>query len=235
MKSFRSLSEAEAWQMSHISRFWPPPETGDDCTDSSAKNQDYINQEDPPLINAVPVEVETQVSYTEFTNGDPVNGEQIVGSVMDTKAVLPDPQQKMWHSPLLSDEQRHVIELARQGKSLFFTGSAGSCYCYFTLRCLPTPCEPLGTGKSFTLRELIRALREDNAGRGVYVTASTGNSLFLQLSPRLSPRLTGFRYRRCQHWRRHTAFVCGDRHWKRTSIGVEAQSTWKPNGSRTLG
>jgi hypothetical protein len=54
-------------------------------------------------------------------------------------------------------------------------------------------CEPLGTGKSFTLRELIRVLREDNEGEGIYVTASTGTISLLQPVP----RLTGCRYCCC--------------------------------------
>ncbi|CAE6460423.1 unnamed protein product [Rhizoctonia solani] len=55
---------------------------------------------------------------------------------------------------VLSDEQKYVLNLVLEGRSVFFTGSAG-------------------TGKSVLLRNIIKALRERKAP-GVYVTASTG-------------------------------------------------------------
>jgi ATP-dependent DNA helicase PIF1 len=55
----------------------------------------------------------------------------------------------------LSAEQKHVIEMALAGKSIFFTGSAG-------------------TGKSFLLRSLIKKLQQRLGGDSVFVTASTG-------------------------------------------------------------
>ncbi|KAL6056836.1 DNA helicase [Balamuthia mandrillaris] len=69
-------------------------------------------------------------------------------------------------SPLLSDEQRRVLELVLAGRSLFFTGSAG-------------------TGKSFLLKEIVTQLRQkynrrrnrgydEEEGGTVHVTASTG-------------------------------------------------------------
>ncbi|KAL5632926.1 hypothetical protein ACGC1H_003426 [Rhizoctonia solani] len=54
----------------------------------------------------------------------------------------------------LSPEQKHVLDLVLQGKSVFFTGSAG-------------------TGKSVLLRHIIKTLR-DRRTPGVVVTASTG-------------------------------------------------------------
>ncbi|CAE6523538.1 unnamed protein product [Rhizoctonia solani] len=54
----------------------------------------------------------------------------------------------------LSQEQKHVLGLVLQGKSVFFTGSAG-------------------TGKSVLLRKIIQTLREKRTS-GVHVTASTG-------------------------------------------------------------
>jgi ATP-dependent DNA helicase PIF1 len=59
---------------------------------------------------------------------------------------------------ILSSEQRNVLNMVvDQGRSVFFTGSAG-------------------TGKSVLLREIIRALKKKWAGKGdaVAVTASTG-------------------------------------------------------------
>lgn len=60
----------------------------------------------------------------------------------------------------LSREQRHVLDMVKGGKNVFFTGSAGA-------------------GKSVLLREIIRFLRSDAERKGwdrhsVAVTASTG-------------------------------------------------------------
>ncbi|VEU19918.1 DEKNAAC100769 [Brettanomyces naardenensis] len=55
----------------------------------------------------------------------------------------------------LSEEQNAVIELARSGRSIFYTGSAG-------------------TGKSLLLKSLIKALRAQHPSGAVAVTASTG-------------------------------------------------------------
>jgi ATP-dependent DNA helicase PIF1 len=57
----------------------------------------------------------------------------------------------------LSQEQNHILKLAQEGRSLFFTGSAG-------------------TGKSVLLREIIKALRKKfvSVPDAVAVTASTG-------------------------------------------------------------
>lgn len=56
---------------------------------------------------------------------------------------------------ILSSEQEYVLNLARKGKSLFYTGSAG-------------------TGKSVLLKSIIKVLREQNEKGKVAVTASTG-------------------------------------------------------------
>jgi ATP-dependent DNA helicase PIF1 len=57
----------------------------------------------------------------------------------------------------LSQEQNHILKLAQEGRSLFFTGSAG-------------------TGKSVLLREIIKTLRKKfvSVPDAVAVTASTG-------------------------------------------------------------
>ena len=57
----------------------------------------------------------------------------------------------------LSQEQNHILKLAQEGKSLFYTGSAG-------------------TGKSVLLREIIKTLRKKYVSipDAVAVTASTG-------------------------------------------------------------
>jgi ATP-dependent DNA helicase PIF1 len=62
----------------------------------------------------------------------------------------------------LSKEQNEVVAMCERGKSVFFTGSAG-------------------TGKSVCLRHIIRRLREQH-GDSVFVTASTG-TFFCGLDP----------------------------------------------------
>ena len=61
----------------------------------------------------------------------------------------------------LSQEQNHILKLAQEGKSLFYTGSAG-------------------TGKSVLLREIIKTLRKKyvSVPDAVAVTASTGTFEF---------------------------------------------------------
>lgn len=56
---------------------------------------------------------------------------------------------------ILSEEQEHVVDLAKQGNSLFYTGSAG-------------------TGKSVLLRSIIKAMKKIHPPEFVSVTASTG-------------------------------------------------------------
>ncbi|KZT65015.1 hypothetical protein DAEQUDRAFT_561427 [Daedalea quercina L-15889] len=58
---------------------------------------------------------------------------------------------------VLSAEQTHILNLAKEGKSLFYTGSAG-------------------TGKSVLLREIIAALRQKyrRTADAIAITASTG-------------------------------------------------------------
>lgn len=56
---------------------------------------------------------------------------------------------------ILSAEQEYVLQLAKEGKSIFFTGSAG-------------------TGKSVLLRAIIKALKTKHGKSAVAVTASTG-------------------------------------------------------------
>lgn len=55
----------------------------------------------------------------------------------------------------LNEEQRNLLEIALSGKSIFFTGSAG-------------------TGKSFVLRVIVEELQIKHGYNSVYVTASTG-------------------------------------------------------------
>ncbi|KAB5588631.1 hypothetical protein CTheo_7925 [Ceratobasidium theobromae] len=64
--------------------------------------------------------------------------------------------------PSLSHEQRTVLDLALQGKSLFFTGSAAA------------RVRTQGSGKSFLLKYVIQELRAKYGENAVAVTASTG-------------------------------------------------------------
>lgn len=56
---------------------------------------------------------------------------------------------------ILSREQEYVLQLAKEGKSIFFTGSAG-------------------TGKSVLLKSIIKTLKDRRGSDKVAVTASTG-------------------------------------------------------------
>ncbi|CAN0078682.1 unnamed protein product, partial [Ectocarpus fasciculatus] len=57
----------------------------------------------------------------------------------------------------LCEEQRHVIDLVLKGKSVFFTGAAG-------------------TGKSFLLKKLHQALRQADQGATTFMTGTTGKA-----------------------------------------------------------
>lgn len=71
-------------------------------------------------------------------------------------SVTPEVARKKVRAITLSEEQEHVIELARRKLNIFYTGSAG-------------------TGKSVLLRELIKTLKTMYGTSGaVAVTASTG-------------------------------------------------------------
>lgn len=85
---------------------------------------------------------------------------------------------------VLSDEQREVLRMVvEEGRSVFFTGSAGMSFSIYHFRCLcrMTDClcallSVVGTGKSLLLRAIIIALRKKYAKKAgaVSVTASTG-------------------------------------------------------------
>lgn len=75
--------------------------------------------------------------------------------VYDADPSQPKPQDaEPNRASLLSDEQRAALQVALEGVSFFFTGSAG-------------------TGKSFLLKEMITQLRRKHR-EGIFVTASTG-------------------------------------------------------------
>lgn len=75
--------------------------------------------------------------------------------LQDSISELAELERKRVRPMLLSREQQRVIDLALKGKSLFFTGSAG-------------------TGKSVLLKEMIKALKQKYMPGEVAVTASTG-------------------------------------------------------------
>lgn len=78
------------------------------------------------------------------------NRGSIISNVSEIK-VIPDTRPRAE----LSEEQQKVLELAKSGKSFFFTGAAG-------------------TGKSYLLREIIREMQTIYGYNIVHVTASTG-------------------------------------------------------------
>ncbi|KIK96042.1 hypothetical protein PAXRUDRAFT_338561 [Paxillus rubicundulus Ve08.2h10] len=101
----------------------------------------------------------------------------------------------------LSQEQTQILRLVEEGKSVFYTGSAG-------------------TGKSVLLREIIRTLRKKyvKSPDAVAITASTGTCTYnrppwLRVVFRLN---RDYRHRRMQHrWRDYSFFR---RHWHRRGL-----------------
>ncbi|KAG7450177.1 uncharacterized protein BT62DRAFT_495462 [Guyanagaster necrorhizus] len=80
---------------------------------------------------------------------------QLLGGPFSSKMSKGPPEPNEGPSTIcLSPEQQHVMNLVKEGRSVFFTGSAG-------------------TGKSVLLREIIKALRE-KPGHVTAITASTG-------------------------------------------------------------
>lgn len=83
-------------------------------------------------------------SSVEYLRCDSVSDQFLVG-----------PSQPLEPQIQLSAQQRSVIEMVKQGKNVFFTGSAG-------------------TGKSVLLREIIRVCGKDMGRKELAVTAYTG-------------------------------------------------------------
>ncbi|CAE6496469.1 unnamed protein product, partial [Rhizoctonia solani] len=115
---------------------------------------DGLPEEEPDFDISPP----TSSQFGPSQPSKPVDGSPLPGSI--TKAPQPDaslvllPPVPPGDADIqLSPEQNHVLGLVLQGKSMFFTGSAG-------------------TGKSVLLRRIIKTLRD--RGTGVSVTASTG-------------------------------------------------------------
>jgi hypothetical protein len=78
----------------------------------------------------------------------------------------------------LSQEQTQILRLVKDGRSLFYTGSAGQLYTHI-VHFYRDPTRLiifLGTGKSVLLREIIKTLRKKyvTAPDAVAITASTG-------------------------------------------------------------
>jgi ATP-dependent DNA helicase PIF1 len=78
-------------------------------------------------------------------------------SMDEIKAIMSANARKTVARVFLSAEQKHILELVRKGRSVFFTG-------------------PAGTGKSVLMREIITELKRKHAKKpeSVAVTASTG-------------------------------------------------------------
>ena len=102
------------------------------------------------------------ISRTTSLNSKPrgglVNSKRGTSSSLTRTPSYPTPgTSKSTASISLSQEQNHILKLAQEGRSLFYTGSAG-------------------TGKSVLLREIIKTLRKKYVSipDAIAVTASTG-------------------------------------------------------------
>ncbi|CCH46365.1 DNA repair and recombination protein [Wickerhamomyces ciferrii] len=83
-----------------------------------------------------------------------ISGERFASTTSRSK-IGDTPPIKTVQTLTLSEEQQHIIDLAKEGNSLFYTGSAG-------------------TGKSVLLRSMIKTMRNIHGPGQVHVTASTG-------------------------------------------------------------
>lgn len=93
------------------------------------------------------------VFLTQKTNS--INSMAKEESIEPDNKILNTINKKLVQGLVLSEEQESVIDLAKQGYNIFYTGSAG-------------------TGKSVLLRVLIKTLRRMYGAGSVAVTASTG-------------------------------------------------------------
>lgn len=118
---------------------------------ASPKVTSYFSQEAFRQFSTVkkvsPAKAQEPATLFLETQRPPMLSDLLAADLRDQpKAVLP---------VVLTKEQNYVLQLAKQGKSIFFTGSAG-------------------TGKSVLLKNIIKALRDQNELGRVAVTASTG-------------------------------------------------------------
>ena len=168
-----------------------------------AEPSNFVSQP-PPKKRVLPASFSTHqqpsnktISRTTSLNsrsfGAPVNPRRTASSSLTKAFSQPSlkTSSKLSSSISLSQEQNHILKLAQEGKSLFYTGSAG-------------------TGKSVLLREIIKTLRKKyvSVPDAVAVTASTGT---FELSCVGSITSIPLRYCRVQHrWCDHP-FLC--RYW----------------------
>ena len=85
---------------------------------------------------------------------------------------------------ILNQNQRRAYQMAVEGKSVFFSGGAG-------------------TGKSFVMKEIIQALKNLHKGKGQVVVTGTFISL-ISLNNKCSSNRDWCR--KC--WRLHSSFIC---------------------------
>lgn len=157
-----------------------------------AENTDHLPQR-PAKKRILPA----SFSSGPLTKTKPLSRSTSLSSKSLSKVAYPRPHSSSSKTSgriSLCQEQNYVLKLAQEGKSLFYTGSAG-------------------TGKSVLLREIIVALRKKfvSAPDAVAVTASTGtfDPYSLRTATPIPPR-----YRRVQHWWCDHSFLCWN--WPRT-------------------
>ncbi|KAI0651483.1 hypothetical protein C8Q79DRAFT_38300 [Trametes meyenii] len=166
-KSFRSLPEARAWLLGiadAAAADVPPPYSYPSARPSQLEMEpptqagisqmpvSRIKEEVDDLVEEEffnPMEVDGQPGPNRSTQPPPIPQDV----VMQTQ-VPPVPAPAPAEEIKLSPDQQRVLDMVKQGKSVFFTGSAG-------------------TGKSVLLREIIK-LRGGRPSLRLGVTASTG-------------------------------------------------------------
>ncbi|CCM00349.1 uncharacterized protein FIBRA_02379 [Fibroporia radiculosa] len=131
-KSFTSLSQAQEW----LAEALPTNTLAGELSRATMEAMD---------VDSVPTQTRRVVKSTITSSGRVPTPAPALGNPPNTENTVQ-----------LSPEQKAVLELVKEGKNVFFTGSAG-------------------TGKSVLLREIIRHCRGDGRLReGLAVTAATG-------------------------------------------------------------
>ena len=123
--------------------------------DDSFESVDPITIDIPDIINETDLGVMHTQKKSDWGGKISLQTQRMPFNEIDDIAIKLPANTKIKVPIFLSKEQEYVIELAKKGHNIFYTGSAG-------------------TGKSVLLREMIKVLKKKYGYEKVAVTASTG-------------------------------------------------------------
>ncbi|CCK70649.1 DNA helicase PIF1 KNAG_0E03960 [Huiozyma naganishii CBS 8797] len=160
LKSFENESEDSLLNCSSIMEIKPPPKIVPQAKEEEFDSFDQVDIPNNSVLSIHNTSLKSEQDpnpakwggkFALQTQLPQLNeqGEQVVGDIK-----LP-PNTKVKVPLFLSKEQENIIDLAKEGHNIFYTGSAG-------------------TGKSVLLKEMIKALKTLYGVDEVAVTASTG-------------------------------------------------------------